>query len=119
MSFILSVALVNQLQVPFIDMRNIYEIRERPSRMYSWTALVTSQMPIGSPFNIIGSSLYFLCFYWTVGLASDRAGYTHLIIGVIFSIYYGTFGQAVASTTLDASIAILLFSVFFPFVITL
>jgi hypothetical protein len=39
-----SVPLSNQLQVPFINMRNIYEIREHPSRMYSWTALVTSQM---------------------------------------------------------------------------
>jgi ATP-binding cassette subfamily G (WHITE) protein 2 (SNQ2) len=119
MSLILSVPLANQLQVPFISMRNIYEIRERPSRMYSWTALVTSQILIEIPFNIIGSSLYFLCFYWTVGLDSDRAGYTYLVIGVIFPIYYGTIGQAVAAMAPDANIAALLFSALFSFVITL
>jgi ATP-binding cassette subfamily G (WHITE) protein 2 (SNQ2) len=57
------------------------------------------------PLNIIGSSLYFLYFYWTVGLDSDRAGYTYMVFGVIFPIYYGTNGRAVASVAPNANIA--------------
>jgi ATP-binding cassette, subfamily G (WHITE), member 2, SNQ2 len=67
MALIVSVPLSNQLQVPFIHVRDIYEIRERPSRMYSWTALVTSQIMVEIPWNIMGSLLFFFCWYWTVG----------------------------------------------------
>jgi ATP-binding cassette, subfamily G (WHITE), member 2, SNQ2 len=111
------VPLANQLQVPFINMRNIYEIRERPSRMYSWTALLASQILIEIPWNFFGTTLYFFCFYWTVGLDSSRAGYTYLVLCVVYPIYYSTIGQAVAAMASNAEIAALLFSVLFSFVI--
>jgi len=88
-----SVPLSNQLQVPFINTRSVYEIRERPSRMYSWTALVTSQILVEIPWNVLGSSLLFLSWYWTVGFDNSRAGYTFLMMGVAFPLYYTTFGQ--------------------------
>lgn len=119
MSTILSAPLSNQLQVPFLKLRNIYEIRERPSRMYSWTALLTSQMLSELPWNILGSSLYFLCWFWTVGFPNSRAGYTYLMLGVIFPAYYTSLAQAVASITPNAEIAALLFSFLFSFILTL
>ena len=118
MGLIPSVPLANQLQVPFINTRNIYEIRERPSRMYSWSALVTSQILVEMPWNILGSSLFFLCWFWTVGFPSDRGGYTYLMYGVVFPMYYSTIGQAVAAMSPNAEIAALLFSFFFTFVLT-
>ncbi|KAF4618528.1 hypothetical protein D9613_009700 [Agrocybe pediades] len=118
MATILSVPLSNQLQVPYINMRKIYEIRERPSRMYSWSALVASQILTELPWNILGSTLLFLCWYWTVGFENSRAGYTYLMMGVAFPFYYTTFGQAVASMAPSAEIAALLFSFLFSFVIT-
>lgn len=65
-----SVTLAIQLQVPFMHLRSVFEIRERHSRMYSWTALLTSQLLIEMPWNILGSSIFFCCYYWSVGLAS-------------------------------------------------
>ncbi|KIM37032.1 hypothetical protein M413DRAFT_448754 [Hebeloma cylindrosporum] len=118
MATILSVPLSNQLQVPFIKMRTIYEIRERPSRMYSWTALLTSQILIELPWNIIGSFILFICWYWTVGFENSRAGYTFLMLVVAFPAYYGSFGQAVAAMAPSAEIAAVLFSFLFSFVIT-
>ncbi|KAK7045764.1 ATP-binding cassette transporter snq2 [Paramarasmius palmivorus] len=103
MSTIISVPLVNQLMVVFINIRNVYEIRERPSRMYSWTALVTSQFLTDLPWNIVGSTLFFFCWYWTIGYENDRAGYT--------------FGQATAAMSPNAEIAAILFSLLFSFVI--
>ena len=88
-----SFPLANQLQVPYIAMRTIYEIRERPSRMYSWTALLTSQILVAVPWNVLGSTLFFLCWYWTVGFDSSRAGYTYLLLGVVFPVYFTTIGQ--------------------------
>jgi len=119
MGTILSVSLSNQLQVPFLDMRNIYEIRERPSNMYSWTAMITSQILTEIPWNVLGSSLFFLCWYWTVGFNNDRAGYTYLLFGITFPLYFTTFAMAVAAMSPNAEIAGLLFSLLFSFVITL
>ena len=100
MGTIISVPLANQLQVPFISVRNIYEIRERPSRMYSWTALVTSQILAEIPWNIVGSSFFFVCWYWTVGFPSDRGGYTYLLYSVMNPMYYTTIGQVCRSLSL-------------------
>jgi len=61
--------------------------------MYSWTALVTSQILIEIPWNLLGSTLLFLCWYWPVGLHADRAGYTYLMLGIVFPCYYTTIGQ--------------------------
>jgi ATP-binding cassette subfamily G (WHITE) protein 2 (SNQ2) len=119
MGTITSVPLCNQLQVPFLNMRSIYEIRERPSRMYSWTAMVTSQVFTELPWNIFGSSLFFLCWYWTVGFATDRAGFTYLLFGVTFPLYYTTAGMAVAAMAPNVEIAALVFSFLFSFVVML
>ena len=119
MALIISVPLANQLQIPFLSMRSIYEIREQPSKMYSWTALVTSQILVEVPWNIVGSSIFFFCWYWTSGFISDRAGYSYLMMGVLFPIYYTTIGQSVASMSPNAEIAAILFSFLFSFVLTL
>ena len=95
MATIISVPLAQQLQVPFIAMRDIYEVRERPSRMYSWTALVTSQILAEVPWNMLASSLYFCTWYFTVGfpVEATRSGYVYLALGIIFPWYYTTVGQ--------------------------
>ncbi|KIJ16544.1 hypothetical protein PAXINDRAFT_113734 [Paxillus involutus ATCC 200175] len=118
MATILSVPLANQLQVVFLRLRDIYEIRERPSRTYAWSALVTSQILVELPWNILGSTLFFFCWYWTVGFPSDRGGYTYLVLGVLFPAYYTTIGQAVAAMSPTAEIAGILFSFLFSFVLT-
>ena len=110
MGTIVSVPLANQLQVPFIAVRDIYEIRERPSRMYSWTALVTAQIASELPWNILGSTIFFLCWYWTVAFPTDRGGYTYLMYSVINPIYYTTIGQVSSYSTCGGRIVLI-----FPF----
>ncbi|TDL16644.1 hypothetical protein BD410DRAFT_795131 [Rickenella mellea] len=118
MATIMSIPMSQLLQAVFIDYRNIYELRERASRTYSWSAMLTSQLLVELPWNLLGSSLFFFCWYWTVGFAGDRAGYTYLLYGVIFPIYYTTIAQAVAAMTPNAVIASILFSTLFSFVTT-
>ena len=100
-------------------MRDIYEIRERSSRMYHWSALTTAQVVIELPWNILESTLFFLCWYWTVGFANSRGGFTYLMYGICFPIYYTTIALAVASMSPTAKIAGLMFSLLFSFVLTL
>jgi ATP-binding cassette subfamily G (WHITE) protein 2 (SNQ2) len=61
--------------------------------MYSWTALLASQILVEVPWNILGSTIFFFCWYWTVGFDSSRAGYSYLMMGVVLPIYYTTIGQ--------------------------
>uniref|UniRef100_A0A0W0F6H9 Putative hba2 n=1 Tax=Moniliophthora roreri TaxID=221103 RepID=A0A0W0F6H9_MONRR len=117
MAAIISVPLSNQLMGVFIDMRNIYEIRERPSRIYSWTALVTSQLLTELPWNIAASTIYFFCWYWTVGFPSDRAGYSYLMFGVLFPLYFTSIAQATAAMCPNTELAAILFSLMFTFVL--
>lgn len=119
MATILSVPLSNQLQSVFINFRNVYEIRERSSKTYSWSALVASQFLVELPWNILGSSLFFFCWYWTVGFESSRAGYSYLAFGLVLPLYYTSIAQAVAALAPNTVIAAILFSTLFSFVITL
>ena len=114
-----SFPLANQLQVLYISRRTIYEIRERPSRIYNWTAFLTAHLLVEIPWNIIGSLFLFLCWYWTVGYPTDRAGYTYLMLGIVYPLYYTTIGTAIAAAAPTAEIAGILFSTLFSFVIAL
>ncbi|PPQ68464.1 hypothetical protein CVT24_005561 [Panaeolus cyanescens] len=118
MGTILAAPLSQQLHVPYIKMRNIYEIRERSSRTYHWSALVTSQILTELPWNIVGSGLFFCCWYWTVGFHSSRAAFTYLMFGFSFPFYYTTIALAVASMCPTAEIAGLIFSFFLTFIFT-
>ncbi|KAF9555496.1 pleiotropic drug resistance ABC transporter [Agrocybe pediades] len=118
MGTVLSAPLGNQLHVPYINMRKVYEIRERSSRMYHWSALCTSQILLEIPWNIIGATLFFFCWYWTVGFESSRGGFTYLMYGVAFPIYYTTIALAVASLCPTAEISGLMYSFLFTFVFT-
>jgi len=100
-------------------MRSIYEIRERTSGMYSWTAMITSQIMGEIPWNILASSLSFLSWFWTVGFDNDRAAYTYLLLGIAFPLYYTTFSMSIASMAPTAEIAGILLSFFFFFAFVL
>jgi ATP-binding cassette subfamily G (WHITE) protein 2 (SNQ2) len=104
-----------QIQIPFLRMRDVYEIRERPSRMYSWTALITSQLLAETPWNIIGSSLFFLSWYWTIGMETSRIGYMYLLSSFLFPIYYTSMAQATAAMVSSAELAALVFGFFLSF----
>ena len=61
----------------------------------------------------ITDSNIFLCWYWTVGFENSHAGFTYLMYGVCFPIYYMTIALAVASSSPTAEIAGLMFSLLF------
>ncbi|KLO14358.1 hypothetical protein SCHPADRAFT_826595 [Schizopora paradoxa] len=116
-SMFLAAPLSNQVIGVFHDNRSVFEIRERPSRMYSVSALIVSLVLVEMPWNILGSFLYLFCWYWTVGFDSARAGYTWLTYGVVFPLYYTTLAHAVASMSPNHAIASIVFTTAFSFVV--
>jgi len=116
---ILSFSGAQQLQIPFIESRTIYEVRERPSKMYSWSAWVTAQILVEIPWNMSSGIGLFFCWYWTVGFPTERAAYTFFMFSVLIPFYYTTVGQAVAAMAPTIEMASLAFTSSFSLVLIL
>ncbi|KAJ3536716.1 hypothetical protein NM208_g6606 [Fusarium decemcellulare] len=66
-----------QQQLPhFVTQRNLYEVRERPSKTYSWKIFMFSQIIVEIPWNILASVFMWAFIYFPVGFYknADAAG---------------------------------------------
>lgn len=99
---------IAQLQPLFIDRRDIYETREKKSKMYSWKAFVTALIVSEIPYLCICAVLYFVCWYYTVGFPSDshRAGGTFFVM-LMYEFVYTGIGQFIAAYAPNAVFAAL------------
>jgi ATP-binding cassette subfamily G (WHITE) protein 2 (SNQ2) len=93
----------------FLEKRDIYEIREKKAKMYSWVAFVTAMIVAEIPYLIICAVLYFVTFYFTVGFPSqaDRAGPFFLVM-LMYEFIYTGIGQFVAAYAPNAVAATLI-----------
>lgn len=100
---------IQQLQPLFIDRRDIYEVREKKSKMYSWIAFVTGLIVSEIPYLCICAVLYFLPWYYTVGFPTDsnKAGAFFLVI-LCYEFVYTGIGQFVAAYAPNANFAALI-----------
>ncbi|KAK1140842.1 hypothetical protein N8T08_009839 [Aspergillus melleus] len=89
---------INQLQPLFIQRRDIYDTREKKSKMYSWVAFVTGLIVSEFPYLCVCAVLYFLCWYYCVKLPHDsnKAGATFFIM-LIYEFIYTGIGQFIAA----------------------
>ncbi len=99
---------IAQLQPLFIARRDIYDAREKKSRIYSWKAFVTGLIISEFPYLIVCAAAYFLPFYWTVGLPGDsnKAGATFFVM-LLYEFIYTGMGQAIAAFAPNAVFAAL------------
>ncbi|GIK06980.1 hypothetical protein Aspvir_002633 [Aspergillus viridinutans] len=118
MTLTISPPLIQQLQPRFLHFRNLYESREANSKIYSWTAMVTSAILPELPYSIVAGSTYFNCWYWGIWYPRDSfsSGYTWMLL-MVFELYYVSFGQFIAAFSPNELFASLLVPSFFTFVI--
>ena len=97
---------IAQLQPLFIERRDIYETREKKSKMYSWIAFVTGLIVSELPYLCVCAVLYFVCWYYTVGFPTDsnKAGAT-LFVMLMYEFVYTGIGQFVAAYAPNAVFA--------------
>ncbi|KAF6827841.1 ABC multidrug transporter [Colletotrichum plurivorum] len=95
-----------QVQPLFIDRRDIFETREKKSKMYSWISFVTGLIVSEVPYLIICAVLYYVCWYYTVGFPkdSDRAGATFFVM-LMYEFVYTGIGQFIAAYAPNAVFA--------------
>ncbi|GME75426.1 unnamed protein product [Ambrosiozyma monospora] len=93
---------IDQMLPHFTAQRDIYEVRERPSKTFSWIAFLAAQITAEIPWAIVCGTLGYLCWYYPVGLHKnasyadalhERGALSWLLI-VAFFMYASSLGQA-------------------------
>ncbi|GKZ95688.1 hypothetical protein AnigIFM59636_009696 [Aspergillus niger] len=70
--------LSEQIMPQFIEQRDVYEARERPSRMYEWKVLMLSNLVIEIVWNSLMAVVAHFCWYYPIGLYQNAIA-THQI----------------------------------------
>lgn len=55
-------------QPHFCTQRDLYEVRERPSKTYSWKSFMIANIVVELPWNTLAAIGLFFCFYYPIGL---------------------------------------------------
>ena len=61
-------SLIQQIMPQFVAQRALYEVRERPSKSYSWKVFMICNIVVELPWNSLMSVLIFVCWYYPIGL---------------------------------------------------
>lgn len=105
----------------FIESRSIYEIREGPSRTYSWVVFIVSNIISEIPWQTLMAVILFVCWYYPVGMyrtalatgaLNERGGLVFLLVWS-YMIFSSTFSQAIVAAMPDAMTAINIASTLF------
>ncbi|PNS19404.1 Brefeldin A resistance protein [Sphaceloma murrayae] len=95
--------LVQQIMPLFVTQRALYEVRERPSKTYSWQAFMMAQILAEIPWALGAATLLFFCWYYPIGLYANaaqtdavtlRGAQTWLFI-VAFILFSSTFSHMI------------------------
>ncbi|KAK7415025.1 Multidrug resistance protein [Neonectria punicea] len=60
--------MVQQTMPHFVIQRDLYEVRERPSKTYSWKVFILSQIIVELPWNTLMAAAIYFCWYYPIGL---------------------------------------------------
>jgi ABC-type multidrug transport system permease subunit len=112
-------SLVQQIIPLFITQRALYEVRERPSKTYSWVAFMTSSILVEIPYQIIMGILVYACYYYAVdGVQSSSRQGLALLFFLQFFVYSGTFADMVIAALPDAETAGAIVTLLFSMALT-
>jgi ATP-binding cassette subfamily G (WHITE) protein 2 (PDR) len=89
-----------QIQPLFITQRSLYEVRERPSKAYSWKAFLIANIVVEIPYQIITGILIWACFYYPV-VGANQASIRQVLI-LLFSVQLLIYASAFAQMTIAA-----------------
>ncbi|PON27717.1 ABC-2 type transporter [Trichoderma gamsii] len=98
--------IVQQIQPLFVTQRSLYEVRERPSKAYSWKAFILANVFVEIPYQIIMGILVFACFYYpVVGVQSSIRQILVLLFIIQLFIFASSFAHMIIVAMPDAQTA--------------
>lgn len=103
----------------FVSQRSLYEVRERPSKAYSWKAFILANIVVEIPYNIILAILVFGSYYYAVqGVQTSYQQGVVLLFLIEFFIYSGTFAHLCIAALPDAQTAAAIVTLLFAMSLT-
>lgn len=95
--------IVQQSMPQFVIQRDLYEARERPSKVYSWKVFMLAQIIVELPWNALMAVIMYFCWYYPVGLYRNAAftdsvaerGALMFLFLLMFLLFTGTFSTLV------------------------
>lgn len=91
--------IVQQSMPQFVIQRSLYEVRERPSKVYSWKVFMLAQIIVELPWNSLMAVIMYFAWYYPVGLyrnaeptgqVTERGALMFLFL-LMFLLFTGTF----------------------------
>jgi ATP-binding cassette subfamily G (WHITE) protein 2 (PDR) len=115
--------LVQQIMPRFILQRDLYEVRERPSKAYSWKAFLIANITVEIPYQILLGIMVFASYFYPIytkgGIPSSERQGLILLLLVQFFVFASTFAHMLIAALPDAEtagkIATLMFSLTLSF----
>lgn len=105
----------------FVIQRSLFEVRERPSKAYSWIAFIFANILVEIPYQVVLAILAWAAWYYPIfgaNNSSEESGLMLLFL-IEFLIFASTFGQMVIAALPDAetagNVVTLLFSMMLTF----
>ncbi|OAP63066.1 hypothetical protein AYL99_02293 [Fonsecaea erecta] len=99
-------ALIQQIIPRFVIQRSLYEVRERPSKAYSFVAFLLANILVEIPYQILLGIMAYASYYYSVfGIQSSERQGLVLLFCVQFFVYASTFSQMVIAALPDAETA--------------
>ncbi|PIG85620.1 hypothetical protein AARAC_002995 [Aspergillus arachidicola] len=76
-------SLTQQIMPYFVAQRDLFEIRERPSRAYSWKVFLIANIFVEIPYKVFTGIIIYAAFYYPLAgiQSSDRQGLVLLLAG--------------------------------------
>lgn len=95
----------------FVTQRSLYEVRERPSKTYSWVAFVLSNIVVELPYQIFLRVIVWASYYYPIYGASQSSNKQGLMLLFVvqFFLFTSTYADLVVSSLPDAETAGILF----------
>ncbi|KAK2624440.1 hypothetical protein QTJ16_006390 [Diplocarpon rosae] len=98
-------SITSQIMPHFVTQRALYEVRERPSKTYSWQAFMVSNILVELPWNALVSVIVYVCYYYPIGMYrnaevadqfTERSGLMFLYV-FAFLMFTSTFAHMMIS----------------------
>lgn len=97
--------ILQQYLPSFVQQRDLYEARERPSRTFSWKAFIMAQIVVEVPWNILAGTIAFCIYYYAIGFYNNASlahqlherGALFWLFTIAFYVYIGSMGILVIS----------------------
>ncbi|RSL52107.1 hypothetical protein CEP53_008201 [Fusarium sp. AF-6] len=101
-----------QIMPMFIPQRALYEVRERPSKIYRWTTFILSNVLIELIWNTLAAAIFFFCWYYPAGFVKNTKsddmhirGFTVFLFLWQLMLWISTFSQLAISAIETADLA--------------